>query len=65
MDDVSSRCTSSKVDVELMLMNYLIIIDICLACDRIPIENLELESPEVIFVMALAGLGKFNSNKTF
>ena len=58
-------CPQNVSHQKLMLMNYLIIIDICLACDRIPIENLELESPEVIFVMALAGLGKFNSNKKF
>ena len=58
-------CPQNVPHQKLMLMNYLIIIDICLACDRIPIENLELESPEVIFVMALAGLGKFNSNKKF
>ena len=58
-------CPPNVPHQKLMLMNYLIIIDICLACDRIPIENLELESPEVIFVMALAGLGKFNSYKKF
>lgn len=29
-----------------------------LGCDRIPIESLELDSPECIFVMVLASVGK-------
>ena len=28
-------------------------------CDRIPIENIEMDSPESIFVMVLASLGEF------
>ena len=28
-------------------------------CDRIPIENIEMDSPESVFVMVLASLGEF------
>ena len=34
-------------------------------CDRIPIENLQMESPESIFVMVLAAFGEYKAENYY